>query len=555
MALAIPNELEKLRDGAKRFLDDFTAGQKTVVAIAFLSVVVGIVAFLHYSSKPTYAPLYTNLTSADAASITAKLQSENVPFQLADNGTTVEVPQSDVNAQRIALAEAGLPSQQHNVGLSKVDSEGITTSSFQQQVDYQQGLQGELQSTIEAINGVQSAQVNIVLPNTTEQVISNSNTTPTAAVMLTLQPGITLSTQEVQAIVHLVASSVPNLSSNNVTVTDSQGNLLAGPGATQGSLTSQDQQTTLYQNAVAQQIEAEIEPLVGPNNAVVQVHAVLNFNVDNKTINGLQTNPDGTPQEAVTQSNQQNQSATGTTVVPGGTAGAITNNGTGLGNAQFNSQGVQQNFKVGTYTEEIQQAPGGITTQNVSVVVNSRALPKGISVNQIYQLVATTAGINNARGDVATVEALPFSNAVANAQSLAQKAAQAQARHNDIVNAVKIAGVVLAILIILWLIHRSARKPEEILPEELPALEAGEDEFFAAEEELPISEEEEGALAPGEVNPFDVDLAEGIPHELETSSIGEFIENQPDEVARLLRAWMQETKTPGTPSQRQTESV
>ncbi len=556
MALAIPSELERLRDGAKKLVNEFTLGQKAVVGVAFLAAIVAGIVFLHLSNQTPYTTLYTGLTASDSSAITQKLTSEHIPFTVADGGTTILVPQNDVYSQRVTLAQAGLPNQNSNVGLSIVSKEGITTSAFQQSVDLQRGLQGELQSTIEAIQGVSNAQVNIVIPNPNSLALNNSPS-PSAAVMVTMQPQQSLTSGQVQAIVHLVASSVPGLQADNVTVTDAAGHLLSGPGSN-SSLTEQDQATQLYDTATEQAIQSLLTTTLGPNNADVVVNAALNFNKDSKQIHGLLQNADGTVISTPNQINSQSETFSGSSPPPGGVAGSITTiAGSAGSNNNLVNTGNQENLTIGQYQEQINTAPGALVNQSVAVVVNSKALPKGVTVGALQQAVASAANINTARGDIISVQALPFSNASQVAQANAQAQANALARHNEITNALRAAGVLLVLAIILYFMYRSAKKPEEIVEEEpFGELEPGEDYLDEDDEFAQLEQSEEDLeMVPASANPFDLDLAEGIPHELETSSIGEFIENQPDEVARLLRAWMQETKLPGvtTPSNRQSE--
>ena len=178
MALVPSTELTRARDGLKRFASEFTSGQKAVTIAAAIAVVVGAFAFMSFSGKPNYTPLFTNLQASDAANITAKLTSDKVPYQLADGGSTVLVPSSDVDQERLALAQAGLPATS-TVGLSLLDKEGITSSNITQQADYLQALQGELEQTIDSITNVTSSQVNIALP--ANQDFALNNNAPTGA--------------------------------------------------------------------------------------------------------------------------------------------------------------------------------------------------------------------------------------------------------------------------------------------------------------------------------------------------------------------------------------
>ena len=141
---------------------------------AAVAVVVGAFAFMSFSGRPNYTPLFTNLQPSDAANITSKLTSDKVPYQLADGGTTIMVPASDVDQERLSLAQAGLPATS-TVGLSLLDKEGITSSNMTQQADYLQALQGELEQTIDSIQNVASSQVNIALPANQDFALSNDS--------------------------------------------------------------------------------------------------------------------------------------------------------------------------------------------------------------------------------------------------------------------------------------------------------------------------------------------------------------------------------------------
>ncbi len=546
MALAIPNELERLRESAKRFANEFTIGQKFVVAIAVLGLAIGAFVFMSVSSAPTYAPLFTGLQGTDAASITSKLSSEHIPYQLQQDtsGTTVMVPQNDVLQQRIAMAQAGLP-QSGTVGLSIVDKEGITTSDFTQQIDYQQGLQGELAKTIESINGVSSAQVNIVMGNQSQFALSTNNQQPSASVLVTMSGGSQLTSGQVQAIVHLVASSIPGLDSANVTVADSTGQLLAGPGVDQTAQTNLSQQNE-YDNLVALQIQSQLDKVLGPGNDSVQVNAQLNFDKVSTTTQGIQTNPaTGGIVTTPSQTSQTSTNFNGTGTLPGGVLGATTITGNGNQVNTYTQNQTQTNYDTGHFTQTVQQAPGKITQQSVSVLTNT--LPPNVSQAALQTLVSTTADIVPARGDTVNVVTLPFSTSANSAQKQAAAAAAAAKRSQELYNTLKAVGLGLAILVILFLIWRSSRPKEELLPMDYPALpeEAG----YGMEEDLEgyeeLTEEHSPLLSPELLR-----LEDGLPQELEASSIGEFIDQQPEEVARLLRSWMQEARSADTRRER-----
>src|SRR6185437_4641765 len=272
MALVPAAEFTRMKEGARRFAAGFTPGQKAVTIAAVLGAVIVGIVFMVLSGKPTYSPLFTNLSASDAGAVTQKLTSDHVPYQLENGGSTILVPQNDVDQERLAVAQAGLPTQ-NTVGLTLMDKEGLTTSQLTQQADYLQAIQGELEQTIDAIGGVKSAQVNVAVP--ADQTFALNNTNPTgASVLVSLSPGHTLSHGEVQAIVHLVSSSVPGLTAADVTVADSNGTLLAGPGVSQNNAG----QAQAYDASQQAKVAAYLATIFGTGNADVQVNATVDQN-------------------------------------------------------------------------------------------------------------------------------------------------------------------------------------------------------------------------------------------------------------------------------------
>src|SRR5579875_514481 len=148
MALVPISDISKLKEGARRFASGFTRGQKAATILALVGLVVIGIIYMSLAGKPTYSILFTNLQPAAAAQITATLANDHVPYQLADGGATILVPENEVDQERLAVAQAGLPTSPSSGGLSILDKEGITTSQVTQQADYLQAIQQELEQTI-----------------------------------------------------------------------------------------------------------------------------------------------------------------------------------------------------------------------------------------------------------------------------------------------------------------------------------------------------------------------------------------------------------------------
>jgi flagellar M-ring protein FliF len=386
--------LNSARGRARSVLAGFTAGQKVMVGLAVVALVVGGTEFMHFESKPNYQPLFTNLQSSDSGAVTAQLATAKIPYELSDGGATVLVPAADVDQERVALAEQGLPSS-GTVGFSNLEKSGITTSEFVQQVEYQQALEGQLEQTIESIQGVQSAQVNLVVPQQSDFAIGSQPAT-TASILVDLTPGTTLTSGQVQAIVHLTASATPSLSPSDVTVVDNHGDVLSSPGgATAGNGTSDTQQTNSYDTQLSNSIESLLDRVVGVGNAAVQVHALLNFNQQSTTTKGVQTNAQGQPITAQTGQTTSNSTYTGTGTPPSGVLGASQPATTTTGSGNYTTTSSQVTNAVGQVTQTVQQAPGQVVKTSVAVLLNSGAKPK-VSPASVKALVSAAAGLSAA---------------------------------------------------------------------------------------------------------------------------------------------------------------
>src|SRR4051812_42652887 len=309
-------DFDRIKDQGKNFADGFTPGQKAMTILGVIAVVIAGMTFSHWSSSTDYAPLYGNLTGADAAKVTEKLDSAGIKYKLTDGGATVMVPAGEVYKQRVALSADGLPS--NNDGLALLDKEGITASEFVQRVDYQRTMQGELEKTINAIDGISATTVNLTIPP--DQVFAGATADkPSAAVLVQPAGGTKVSSDTVQAIVHLVASSIPNLTPDTVTVADSSGNVLNAPGMDSSSGQGLEQQTA-FDTSLSASVLAFLASALGPNHANVKVQSQLNF--DKKQTTSLtNTAPQGTNGKALPE--QQSKSAETYDGGAGGTNGVL----------------------------------------------------------------------------------------------------------------------------------------------------------------------------------------------------------------------------------------
>ncbi len=521
MALVPRTDMERMRAGLRRFASGFTAGQKAVTIAALGFVILIVVVFVLLSGKPTYSVLFSNLQAQDAASITSQLQSDRVPYELQDGGATILVPSNDVDQARLTAAAAGLPSQ-GTVGLSLLTKSSLTTSQLTQQADYLQAIQGELEQTIDGVQGVESSQVNVAEP--ANQTFALANTAPTgASVLVTMSQGHSLTQSQVQAIVHLVASSVPGLSAGSVTVADNDGDLLAGPGVNASD--SSSNATASYDTAVQAKVEAYLTSILGPNNADVQVGATLNFNKVKTTTHQLATSVKGAPSSFCTQTTTTTTTYDGKGAAAGGAAGSITA-ATTTGTGKYSQVKKSRTCETGTQTTTVTQATGTVVRQSVAVLVNKNAVPKGTTLAAIKKGVSAAAEIDKARGDVLAFTVAPFSTQASKQAAAAAQATQASSKQAKLEDLGKDGVAVLAVLALLVLLGLSARRRR----------------VHAAHEPAVLIPASPAALGPPESPTLEIPRIEGAGRPI--AEIEHFIDRQPEETAQLLRSLLRREALP-----------
>jgi flagellar M-ring protein FliF len=435
-------------------LREFTIAQRTVAIIGVAVLALGIAALSMWAMKPSYTPLYSGLSATDASSIVDQLNTDGVKYELTNGGATIMVPQESVYDERLKAAAAGLPSSSTG-GYSLLDKMGVTSSEFQQSVTYKRALEGELASTIQAMKGVKTASVRLAMPKDTVFVSEKAN--PTASVFVETNNGVTLSSDQVQAIVHLTSASIEGMKPTDVAVVDAQGVVLSAVGI--GATGSADKQASDYEVRVRSAVQAMLDKVVGPGNATVVVAADMSYESAQRTEESF-TTPTDVPSlnEAV-----KKESYTGT---GGGAAGVLGPDNIAVpsgasGNGTFTSEDTTRNNAVNKVTESRTIPAGAINRQTVSVALNSDAAAD-LNVADVTSLVSSAAGIDTKRGDAVTVEVMSFNSAGAKAAAQALAEAEQSAAADRIAEIIRIAivvgGTVIAFMLGLVLYARRSRR-------------------------------------------------------------------------------------------------
>ncbi|MHB1114089.1 MAG: flagellar basal-body MS-ring/collar protein FliF, partial [Acidovorax defluvii] len=216
-------------------------GVALLVAVAIAAIVLG--------RQPDYRVLFANLNDKDGGAIVAQLSQMNVPYKHADGGGAILIPADRVHDVRLRLATQGLP-KGSVAGFELMESSKFGMTQFQERLNFQRGLEGELTRSIQALSSVQGARVHLALPN--QNGFFREQQKPSASVLVSLHPGRILDRAQLAGIVHLVASSVPELAPSAVSVLDDTGKLLSqSPDTASGSAV--DAQQLLYVQQLEQQ--------------------------------------------------------------------------------------------------------------------------------------------------------------------------------------------------------------------------------------------------------------------------------------------------------------
>ena len=408
-------------------------GKKVVIGGAIAAAMAVIAAIWLWSSAPEYKVLFSNFSDRDGGAITASLDQMGVKYKFSEGGSAILIPAEQVPSVRLKLAAQGLP-RAGNVGFELLENQKLGTSQFVEQVNYQRSLEGELANSIQAVSAVSSARVHLALPK--PSVFVRDQQKPTASVLLNLQPGRALDQAQVSAIVHLVASSVPELTPSNVTVVDQNGTLLSDPATKAGKQLDPNQlkYVEALQANIVKQVESMIAPIVGQNNVRAEATAEVDFaQVDTAA---EMYKPNSPPEPQAIRSQQTSEQTGPGSQNPSGIPGALSNQPPGVATAPIEggapAAGQQQsatgptsknattNYEVDKTLRFEQKPMGGIKRLTVGVVVNYRRSvdPKtgkvvikpltAAEVGQINELVKQAMGYNQARGDTLNVANAPF---------------------------------------------------------------------------------------------------------------------------------------------------
>ncbi|GME30651.1 flagellar M-ring protein FliF [Pantoea agglomerans] len=562
---------EQEKKGFGDLLARLRANPRIPLIVAAAAVVAIVIAMVLWAKQPSYSVLYNNLTDEDGGAIVTQLTQMNIPYRFAENGGALMVPEANVHELRLRLAQQGLP-KGGSVGFELLDKEKFGISQFSEQVNYQRALEGELARTIESLGPVKSARVHLAMPKPT--LFVREQKAPSASVTLTLQPGRALDEGQIQAIAHMVSSSVAGLPPGNVTVVDQTGRLLtrsdnAGRDLNDAQLKYSSEVEARYQ----QRIEAILNPILGQGNVHAQVTAQINFDTSEQTDEKYQ--PNANPSNTAIRSRQTSTSDQSGSPYPGGVPGALSNqpapantapvttpnnnaangqNANGQNNAANNASQTSStaaassaptnsrrddtvNYELDRSIRHTKVNVGDVQRLSVAVVVNFRADDKGKAValneqqlKQIEDLTREAMGYSQTRGDSVNVVNSQFNTTEAVTADLPFW--QQQSFFDQLMNA----GKWLLIALVAFILYRKLVRPHLVRKQ---AAEKAAAEAVAARAATQQPEEEA----------FNVQLSKDeldqerksnnrMSAEVMSQRIRDMSENDPRVVALVIREWM-----------------
>lgn len=485
-----------------------------ILIVVIIIIMAGAFGYLIFQGTSTdYQPLFTNLSTNDTAAIVERLDENNVDYHLGGDGNTVLVPESEIYRLRLDMASAGLPDQ-GVVGFEIFDSSEFGTTEFERKVNYYRALGGELSRSIQSISGIEFARVQITPPE--ESLFIEEEKSATASVMVKLNPGYKMSHDQVRAVQNLVASGVQDLPLNQVTIVDTNGNLLSQGNDPDDNNWSDPQNFALqqeFESALKSDLTALLTKVLGPNNFAVQVNADLNFDqrqAESKTYSPVVDDSGIIRSEEINSESQQDG-------VNGGAPGVDSNipqyqTDANAEGSSYESENRITNYEINERIEKHVYAPGEVKRLSVSVMIDQNT--EGETVEQIREAVAAAIGYNEARGDVLNISSVAFDDSLENAAQEAMQAQQEAERRKMYIYG----GLILLVLLLTsaLIIYLYRQKPSSNRGSNI---------------DISVEEDEE------EIDLFEPDAEQRkrakVKNELEN-----MIHSDPENAAKLIRSWL-----------------
>jgi flagellar M-ring protein FliF len=512
-----------------------TPMQRRLMGLALAGMLMMTVGLMWLSSRVEWSTLYTNMDPRGAQQAAAELVAEKIPYQLDADGSTLRVPVAQLDKARLDLAAKGLP-QSGRLGFELFDKPNWVGSEFDEKVNYQRALEGELEHTISSMGAVDSARVHLVLPH--DSLFENQERPAKASVVIKLGRR-SLTTTESDSIRTLVASAVDGLDPNNVTLVDADGRVNFGQK-------DAETQAALYEQQLVDRLNATLTPVSGRDN----IRASVNVDFDRASTDETQEiyDPKGTVLVAADSTDQSQGGQPKVAGVPGTASNAPNGGGATNGttppsalplypppvSATETSHHENTNYYASKRTVHIVQGAGQVKRLTIAVLLNYKVATTGTGKNVKTQFVPHTAdelariedlakaavGFNATRGDQIAVEDMAFvANAPAAQPSLIDRF---MPREDHILGAMWVVGPIIIFVLLLFFVFRpiGMQLVQQMARPELP----GQEHVATLIESEPVA-----------------DVFEPRPRtrsQLLRESVSQRMMQEPEPVVRLVKSWI-----------------
>ena len=436
----------ELSSQLKALFKNLTPAKRFTLIISLGVTIIGFIFIMNWAGSPDFQVLYSNLSPEDAGAIVAELKEKRVPYKLSSNGNSILAPSGQIYELRLELATDGLP-RGSGVGFEIFDNAKLGMTEFVQNVNYQRALQGELSRTIDRISGIESSRIHIVMPS--KSLFIEEETPATASVILKLRSGRWLNKEQVQAIVHLVSSSISGLNPENITIVDNHGKMLSGTKDKSGTGQASSDQLVLQEKmekSLESRIQTMLETALGAGKAITRVSCSLDFRNEEKTeelyqpeskvirseqlsserSGGKEAAPSGTPGIlSNTQAGESVQTQENMASAAGGSSGAaqVQKKEASTGSQSFVKQDRTVNYEISKITSHIVEPFSRLKSVSVAVMIDgihkdvmgkdkkteSKYFPRtDEEMAKLEKIVKRAMNFDEKRGDRVEVVNLPF---------------------------------------------------------------------------------------------------------------------------------------------------
>lgn len=523
-----------------RMLASLPLGGRTGILVAAFATLLALAAIVWYGTRPSYKTLFSGLPEEEAGRVVEQLTKSNVPYELAANGTTIRVPADKVYSLRLEMATQGMPKKVAGVGFEIFDQTSLVgMTDFMQRTNYQRALQGELARSIESIAAVQKARVHLVMPK--RSLFVSEEKEASASVMVELSRSLT--PDQVDGIVHMVASAVEGMDETNVTIVDHKGAMIAGgKKKSEDGRTPTDEALALQkqvEKSLEERVQSMLDRVLGSDRSIIRITADLDMSRVNKQEEKF--DPDGQVARSEQAVNESSKGAFGPSGVPGVQPNDANAQAATLESSSKQSRDVERsttNYEISKVVSNILLPVGTVRRLSVAVLVDGVYQPEKEGAQPVYKerseeemarlrkIVERAVGFDTQRGDTIEVSNVPFEPIV-----VAPEGEKPWATREFYLEVAKYAVLGLLVLILVFFVMRPMVR--KLLTPEKPHVRSGMTSTVADLERQLLAE---GVGSMPAEQPAKVLIPD---RSLQMSQ--QMIADHADEARDILRQWMNES--------------